>query len=121
MNNRTKQQFLEIDWLNNISGLTVQSAISYLQTLPLDAELSFWLDGDTHGCAINSQVIEAVEMTQEEIKAERIDNLKKQIIKYEDAKVYYARDRYRKDVGECIANCENKISMLTEKLKEAQK
>ena len=45
-----------IDWLSDISGLTVEQAIEYLRTLQGSDILCVSLDGDTHGVELGSDL-----------------------------------------------------------------
>ena len=55
------------NWINEIGGMTVEDAISYLQTLPKDHVLDWWMEGDTHGCQVECELTFYRPYTEEEI------------------------------------------------------
>lgn len=73
-------------------GYTVADLINYLSKFPADAEFDVGFnDGaDTHGVEIKSCITIRVPMTVGEIKQERINFLKKTIIKHEKTIAFYA-------------------------------
>lgn len=85
-----KQIPVPSNWLNDIDGMTVADAIAYLQTLPQDHRLEWYLEGDTHGCDVECRLIFERPYTDEELaqmaakrKAKRIADLKRSIDYYE--------------------------------------
>ena len=55
------------DWLNEIGGMTVADAIVYLKNLPQDHKLSWWMEGDTHGCDVGCELVFERPYTDEEL------------------------------------------------------
>lgn len=85
-----KQIPVPSNWLNDIDGLTVADAIEYLQTLPQDHRLDWYLEGDTHGCYVECRLFYKRPYTEEELaqmaaerKAKRIAYLQRSIDYYE--------------------------------------
>lgn len=87
----TKTISVNTNWLDAIDGKTVADAIAYLQTLNSEYILTYFLEGDTHGCTVESFIEKQVPMANKEIleKLERqytnsIANHKKSIRYFTD-------------------------------------
>jgi hypothetical protein len=84
------------DWLNEIDGSTVKEAIEYLQALNPGYRLNTSMTGDTHGCNIETSLIEDVLMTDEEeqefLITSKIRKLKEELKKMNSSVEYYEKD-----------------------------
>lgn len=86
-----------INWLNEINGLTVAEAITYLNTLPPDHVLNYWQSGgDDQGVEISSNLIHHRPYTEQELakldamrKAKQIQDIKRSIAYYEKQATYW--------------------------------
>jgi hypothetical protein len=85
----TKTITQDIDWLNAIDGRTVRAAIDYLRTLNPEHLLNYNLEGDTHGCSVESDVSYTVPMTNKEILEGLEKHYATSFAKYEKSKQYY--------------------------------
>jgi hypothetical protein len=112
----TKTVSLDINWVDDICGLNVKSAIEYLQTLNPEHELSYYMEGDTHGVEIIASVHYEVPLTKSEMLAKIDARYQKQIKHYEDAKKYYI-ERGQTDR---LENCDKQIEILNEKWRVAR-
>ena len=112
----TKTITINTNWLNDIDGLTVKQAIEYLKTLNQDHKLSSYLDGDTHGCEMVSDLYYEIPMANSEI-LERLENkFKKDMALYTAAKVQYLKD----DRHNRLESCNTMIEKLNKNIAEAR-
>lgn len=113
---QTKEVELSIDWLEEIAGRTVASAIEYLQSLDPTHRLEYDMEGDTHGCSVVSTVYYKVDLTQAEIFAKLERHYLRQIGFYAAAREHHVKDN---SPGR-IANCDRLIAQLNLKYEEAK-
>lgn len=83
---QTKQINVNVNWLDEIDGKTVADAIAYLQTLNPSHTLSYSMEGDTHGCSVESSLYYDVPMSNAEILEGMEKAINKQIGYYEKSK-----------------------------------
>lgn len=104
------------NWLDHIDGMTVADAVKYLMTLPPTHKLDYHMEGDTHGCSVESCLTYEVPKTNAEIYADIEKHYLKQIAIHEDAKarhlVYNRQER--------IAMCDQQIAQFKTRLEEAK-
>lgn len=113
----TKTITQDIDWLRELSGLTVEKAIAYLQTLNPEHVLEYNLEGgDTHGVEVVSTVCYDVPMTNAEILAMLEKDYARKIAEREKGRQYYI-DRGQLDR---VPNSDRLIVELKEKLAQAR-
>jgi hypothetical protein len=112
----TKTITQNIDWLREIDGLTVRAAIEYLSKLNPEHVLNYSLEGDTHGCQIESDVTYTVPMTNKEILLGLERRYLQQIKHYEEAK----QKRLKEGRAELVASCEKNLLRLHSALDEAR-
>lgn len=86
-----KQISVESNWLNDIAGMKVADAIEYLRRLPQDHRLAWCLEGDTHGCQMECELILERPYTEQELAAESAQRKAKQVASWERSVEYYSR------------------------------
>lgn len=111
---------INIDWLNNIDGMTVEQAVAHLQTMPSNYILNYWQSsGDDQGVEITSDLIYKRPYTEEELadiavqrKNKKIKEIGKSLLYYVEQQDYYkgkdtARSiSYQKDVDRMLQKLE---------------
>lgn len=114
---------VNIDWLNNIDGVTVEQAIEYLQTMPSHYILNYCQSsGDDQGVEITSDLSYKRPYTEEELvelvdiavqrKNKKIKEICKSLLYYAEQRDYYkgkdtARSgSYQKDVERMMQKLE---------------
>jgi aspartate/glutamate racemase len=112
----TKTKVVNTDWLHYIDGMSVEKAIEYLQKLNPSHVLSYSLEGDTHGCSVESCLTYEVPMTNKEILAQLEKHYLKEISLYESAKADHTRAGRKGH----IESCERNLERLNAKLAEAR-
>ena len=85
------------DWLHEIDGISVADAITYLSTLPKDHVLNYWMEGDTHGCDMRSELYYKRPYTPDELaqmaaerKSKRVAHAERSLA-YNQEKAAYCR------------------------------
>lgn len=106
----TKQITIADNFLSGC-GHTVGDMISYLSQFPADAEVVINLQGDTHGCDIESSILQNVPMSGNEIKENQRKMWQDRIKRYKDSIEYYKKNNQLHRIEECNLN---------DKLAEAQ-
>lgn len=101
---QTKTIIVNHDWLSKIDGLTVADAIKYLQTLDQSHTLNYWLDGDTHGVELSSNLCYSVPMSDSEILAMYEKKYTKEIAFYEKALQYHIKNNRPSRITSCEIN-----------------
>lgn len=114
--NDNKTIVLDINWLDDVCGMTVQDAIEYLSKLNPEHVLGYYMEGDTHGVELVSDVSYKVPMTNAEILASREKHYLKQIAEREKGRQYYV-DRGQLDR---VPVSDKLIADLKAKLEEAR-
>jgi hypothetical protein len=112
----TKTIRVDINWLDEIDGMSVQNAIKYLSTLNPSHTLSYWMEGDTHGCNVISDVSYDVPLTHSEIFAKLEKHYLKEIALYESARQAHLNTG-RLSRAE---SCERLLAQLRSKLETAK-
>lgn len=112
----TKTITVETNWLDEIDGMTVAQAIAYLQTLNPEHTLSYYMEGDTHGCNVVSELHYAVPMTNEEIYAGIEKHFQKQIKYFQTSKERHIKNKQ----FQFAESCDKRISEFQAKLNEAK-
>lgn len=113
---QTKTVHLDTNWLDAINGLSVQKAIEYLSTLDPNHELSYYMEGDTHGCEVTSNLCYDIPMTNSEILTKLEEHYLKEIALYENAKQKHLRD----NKIDRVDNCDRLLKQLYDKLEQAR-
>lgn len=76
------------NWLDEIDGMTVADAIEYLKTLPQDHKLNWWMEGDTHGCDVECELVFERPYTEEELAQLAAERKAKKVKQAADAIAY---------------------------------
>lgn len=76
------------NWIDEICGLSVADAITYLQKLPQDHKLYWWMEGDTHGCQVECELVFERPYTEEELAQLAAERKAKKIKDAEAALAY---------------------------------
>lgn len=116
-----KQISVESNWLNDIAGMKVSDAIEYLRRLPQDHRLAWCLEGDTHGCQMECELILERPYTEQELAAESAQRKAKLIADCERSIEYYAQkvERYKAaNLPDWVANNLDMLERAKAKLKE---
>jgi hypothetical protein len=114
----TKTITQNIDWLNAIDGHTVKEAIEYLstlsETLSPDHVLNYTLEGDTHGCSVESCVTYEQPMTNKEILAMLEKRYIGELTRYGIAKESYTKQGQDARAKQCEAQMIKMQKLLDE-------
>jgi hypothetical protein len=112
----TKTIEVKTNWLDAIDGMTVANAIEYLKTLDQSHTLDYSMEGDTHGCSVESRLTYEVPKSNAEIYADLEKHYLKQIGQHEKSKAYYL-SASRQDRADHV---ETLIAALRSKLEQAK-
>lgn len=85
----TKTIAVQTNWLDKIDGMKVSDAIAYLQTIDREYILTYFLEGDTHGCSVESFIERQVPMTNKEILEKLERQYSNSIAKHKQSIRYY--------------------------------
>lgn len=107
-----KTVIVKTNWLDKIDGLTVAQAIEYLQTLNPAHVLSYGMEGDTHGCSVDSELSYTVPMTNKEILTQLETHYLKEIAVYEKAKAQHVKDNRVSRIESCDINLKRLNELL---------
>lgn len=106
--NPNKILTVDVNWLSEVDGMTVEQAIEYLKTIPKDHVLEYCMEGDTHGCNILSYLCIAVPKTNDEMLVEVDATYHRRISTYVTARENHVRNNNI----DRIANCNMLIKQL---------
>jgi hypothetical protein len=112
----TKTIEVKTNWLDAIDGMTVANAIEYFKTLDQSHKLDYSMEGDTHGCSVESCLTYEVPKTNAEIYADLEKHYLKKIGQHEKSKALYLAAS-RQDRADQV---ETMITELKSKLEQAK-
>lgn len=112
----TKTVIVNKNWLDDVDGMPVHKAIEYLSKLNPDHILSYYMEGDTHGCNVVSNLHYKVPMTNKEILVKLENHYLKEITTYERAK----EGHVKANRVDRIDSCSRLLKQLYDKLEEAR-
>ena len=112
----TKHVNVDINWLDEIDGLTVEQAIEYLHTLQKEHILCYSMEGDTHGCSVESYMYYLVPLTNAEKLANAEVIYNRRISVYVESR----KNHIKYNKPDRVSNCDRLIKQLEKILDDAR-